>query len=228
MTARGLRLSNPLNIRLSKDAWQGAADVQSDKEFVEFKTPIWGIRAGARVLLNYQAKHGLRDIASIVARWAPPADDNDTAAYIAAVCQRTGFGPDQQLDLHKHAHLCPLVKAMIWQEQGSQPFTDAQIDKALVLAGVEPEHESLQESGTIRGGQIAAASTAASAGASQVIEQAQTIADAVTTYLPMAEKVAPWIASMIKAAPLLFAAVALIAVGYMVYRRIDDRRRGLR
>ncbi len=63
-----------------------------------FSTPIYGIRALARTLISYQVKHGLRTIRQKIGRWAP-ASENDTVAYIKAVCEDSGFGADVELDM---------------------------------------------------------------------------------------------------------------------------------
>ena len=86
----GIRNNNPGNIRRSDDKWQGLAEVQSDSQFFVFTTPVYGVRAIARLLINYQDKYGLRTIHDIISKWAPPVE-NKTDAYIASVVQRTGF-----------------------------------------------------------------------------------------------------------------------------------------
>ena len=76
----------------------------------------------------------------------------------SCVAKASGFGIDEPLDLHvrlSEAH----SPAMIQVENGRQPYTDAQIDAALVRAGVMPPQRSLQETRTVKGGQIAAAGT---------------------------------------------------------------------
>ncbi|MFI3272941.1 MAG: structural protein, partial [Pseudomonadota bacterium] len=55
---RGIRNHNPGNIRHGDD-WQGLRDTQTDKNFCQFVSPEFGIRALARVLMNYEKKHGL-------------------------------------------------------------------------------------------------------------------------------------------------------------------------
>ena len=54
---------------------------------------------------------------------------------------------------------------MIRVENGRQPYTDAQIDAALVRAGVMPSQRSLQQTRTVKGGQVAAAGTMGGIGA---------------------------------------------------------------
>jgi hypothetical protein len=215
-TPRGIRNHNPGNIRRSSDPWQGLAERQSDVEFFTFKSPIYGIRALARTLITYQDKHGLRTIRQIIGRWAPPVENN-TNAYVRAVAEATDLDADQMLDLHNFDYLFPLTKAIIKHENGQQPYTDAQITKALVLAGVEPEAPSLQKTRTVKGGQAATAATAG-VGVIEVVQQTIDPArDALMGLAPYLE-VAKW----------LLLAVTLIGIGVMLWARIDDHRKGLR
>lgn len=215
-TPRGIRNHNPGNIRRTSDPWQGLAVPQADREFFTFKTAIYGIRALARVLINYQDEHKLRTIRQIICRWAP-ANENDTAAYVASVEKVTGFEADRPLDMQKFAHLEPVVKAIIRHENGQQPYTDAEITKALVLAGVEPETPSLQKTRTVKGGQTA---TAATAGLGMV--------EAVQQTIDPARDALTGIAPYLDAAKWALLAVTLIGIGVMLWARIDDRRKGLR
>ena len=156
---RGIRNNNPGNIRRNGDPWQGLAERQGDVEFFTFKTSIYGIRALARVLITYQDKYDLRSVRQIIERWAPPSENN-TDAYVRAVAADAELDADQTLDIHRFDHLLPLTKAIIRHENGQQPYTDAQLTKGLVLAGVEPEKPSLQKTRTVKGGQAATAATA--------------------------------------------------------------------
>lgn len=215
-TPRGIRNHNPGNIRRTSDPWQGLATPQTDREFFTFKTAIYGIRALARVLINYQDEHKLRTIRQIICRWAP-ANENDTAAYVTSVEKATGFEADRPLDMHKFVHLEPVVKAVIRHENGQQPYTDAEIAKALVLAGVEPETPSLQKTRTVKGGQTA---TAATAGLGMV--------EAIQQTFDPARDALTGIAPYLDAAKWALLAVTLIGIGVMLWARIDDRRKGLR
>ena len=215
-TSRGIRNNNPGNLRKTKDPWQGLAETQTDKDFFVFKNPTYGIRALARTLIKYQDKHGLRTIRQIINRWAPSAE-NDTVAYIRGVVMATEFGADVELDMHKYAHLKAMTKAIILFENGAQPYTGAQIDKALVLAGVEPPAKNLQHTRTVRGGQAA---TAATVGAGAL--------DAVQEALPQAHDTLQTLAPYLDVAKWLLLAVTLVGVGVMIWARIDDNRKGLR
>ena len=93
---RGIRNNNPLNIRRTgKDQWRGLSKTQSDRSFCQFETLEWGWRAAFYLLTRtYYHKYRLYTIRAIVNRWAPKADHNDTAAYIANVSRLTGIAPD--------------------------------------------------------------------------------------------------------------------------------------
>lgn len=131
---RGIRNNNPGNIRHG-DKWQGMREEQTDPAFVQFNEPEDGIRALCKVLLAYQSKHGLRTIAQIIARWAPPSE-NDTAAYIAAVAGAVRIGPDQPVVLTNRAVMLPLVRAIIAHENGMSPYSAEQMNVGLSRAGI--------------------------------------------------------------------------------------------
>jgi hypothetical protein len=135
MTAkpRGIRNRNPGNIRRSRDRWKGLAPLQLDPEFCVFEAPIWGIRAMAVILRNYQRRHGLNTLAQIIGRWAPPAE-NDTSAYVGAVAKAVCLPPAAFIDLKDRAKLHALIAAIIRHENGMQPYDPETIDTAIDLA----------------------------------------------------------------------------------------------
>lgn len=215
---RGIRNNNPGNIRRSTDHWQGLADadLQDDPDFLKFQTPIYGIRAIARILITYQDKYGLQGVKGLITRWAPP-NENKTDAYIAAVVKNTGLTDYDGVNMHKYADLKLLVKAIILQENGQQPYTDTQIDKALVLAGIEPPPQNLQQSRTVKGGQTATVATVGVGVLEAVRESVDPAREALLTVVPYLD-VVKW----------MLLAVTLIGIGIMIWARIDDRRKGLR
>ena len=197
---------------------QGLAQAQPDSQFFTFDSPVYGIRAIARLLINYQDKYSLNTIRGIISKWAPP-EENPTAAYIDAVDHRTGFDPDQQLDMHSYEDLRALVVAIIWQENGQQPYSDQQIGKALVLAGVEPAGKPLPQTNTMRGAQVTATAGAVAA-ASGVIAQA---APAVPVLQALAETVQQNALGML----IVVGAVMVAAAAYIAWERYDERRKGI-
>lgn len=214
---RGIRNNNPGNLRRSNDPWQGLAERQTDRDFFVFQSAVYGIRALARTLISYQDKHNLRTIDGIITRFAPPGDNNNTSAYVAAVVKRTGFDADQKLNMHSYAHLFPLLDAIILHENGQQPYSDSQLTKALVLAGVESPMQNLQQTRTVKGGQAATAATIGVAVVQAVQQTVDPARDALTNLVPYLDT-AKW----------LLLAVTLIGIGIMLWARIDDRLKGLR
>jgi hypothetical protein len=138
MLPRGIRNNNPLNIRLNpENRWQGRVSpkLNSDSAFEQFQDPVMGLRAAAVLLITHYDRRHLDTIRKLVEVWAPP-NENDTEAYARCVAEESGFGIDEPLDLHDYACLRPILTAMIRVKNGRQPYTDAQIDAALVRAGV--------------------------------------------------------------------------------------------
>ncbi len=213
---RGIRNNNPGNIRRSADPWQGLAENQSDIEFFTFKNPVYGIRAIARLLISYQDKYKLRTIRQIISRWAPPKENN-TESYIQSVASRTRFHPDQPLDMHAYNHLRPLVEAIVIHENRQQPYTDAQIIKGLVLAGVEPAEKPLSQSRTVKAGRVATGATLGTIVIGAVQENIDYARDALLSVAPYLE-IGKW----------LLLSCTLIGIGTMLWARIDDHRKGLR
>lgn len=84
MSKRGIRNNNPANIRRGCN-WKGLAKTQTDKEFCQFVTMTWGVRALLVTLRTYVVKHHLHTVREIITRWAPPSDGNNTEAYIKFV-----------------------------------------------------------------------------------------------------------------------------------------------
>lgn len=132
---RGLSNNNPGNIRRDKTPWQGLAAQQNDAQFFQFESPIWGIRAISRILITYQDKYGCGTIGDAVKRWAPPTE-NDTGSYIHDVCVRVGYAENLPVDFHEYEINRAMVEAIIWHENGAMPYTRAQIDEGLKLAGI--------------------------------------------------------------------------------------------
>lgn len=133
-TPRGIRNNNPGNIRWG-DPWQGLVpeSQRTDPSFCQFTSAVWGIRALAKILLTYQEKYGLRTVADMIRRWAPPSENN-TAAYTQAVAAHMGVLPAAPVNLADQDDLRRMVEAIIEHENGQQPYSDARITKALELA----------------------------------------------------------------------------------------------
>ncbi len=205
--SRGIRNNNPGNIRLSNDPWQGLAEVQNDKEFFQFKSMAYGIRAIARTLITYQDKYNIRTIKKMAERYAPAADNNDTVDYYMKVCAVSGiYNHDKVLNFHKYEDLEPVIRGIIYKENAPDHLLvkQADINKGLSLAGVEPPQKPLVKSRTMQGASIAAIS-----GISLAIEAINNTAERVGNWYP-------WLGTLIM----------LGGLGYVFYARTSDHKRG--
>lgn len=221
MTTLGIRNNNPGNIvRVKGVTWEGQADKQGGR-FVKFDNPVYGIRAICRTLIVYADARKARDgsridtVREVIERWAPPTE-NDTGAYADHVASRLGARADDALEIKDPAVMRRLIEAIILHECGSQPYTAAQIEKGMLLAGIEPPPKSLQASRTVKGGQVAAATGVAA-----------TVAGTLETIAP-ALPVLEWAKANLGIVLIVMGVVVVAAVGWMIWARIDDRARGLR
>lgn len=142
-STRGIRNNNPGNILRSADQWQGMAPQQTDGEMIQFVSPEYGLRAIVVIARSYQ-KRGLTTVRQFVETWCPPKHtlpsgkvvDNNTPAYVNSVCTALGAQPGDKLDLTKRGVVGNLLRAVVRQENGSQPYNEAIIQRAMDLAGV--------------------------------------------------------------------------------------------
>lgn len=127
---RGVRLANPGNLEKG-EKWQGLAKTQPDERFCTFSTAHYGLRALARVLVNYQRLHGLMDVHSMIERWAPPGE-NDTRAYAVHVASAMGISTTTFVSFAAHGRqpLIAMVKAIVEHENGQQPYDEDYIGAA--------------------------------------------------------------------------------------------------
>lgn len=80
---RGIRNNNPANIRRGS-SWRGLSAIQPDKEFCNFCSIEFGIRAFFVLMRTYHYKYKCNTIGQILHRFAPLCENN-TYAYIAFV-----------------------------------------------------------------------------------------------------------------------------------------------
>jgi len=129
--ARGLNNRNPGNIRRSGVRYKGEVRPSRDPAFKQFATLAWGYRAIFVLLDTYRRRHGLRTIAEMIARWAPPTE-NRTEAYIRAVAERTGIAPDEPLDTRDRRTMVPIAAAISFVENGA-PADMAEVERGWEL-----------------------------------------------------------------------------------------------
>lgn len=111
--------NNPFNIRRdSANSWVGK-DFKNTEPFERFIDMESGIRAGIRLILNYNEKYGLNTIESILYKFAPP-HENSTEAYINKICEETGFTRNQALDFTSKDVIIRLSHRIIRFETGRE------------------------------------------------------------------------------------------------------------
>jgi hypothetical protein len=146
-TTRGYANNNPGNMDRAEPPWDGEIrdpgqthnTIQhyelTSGRFCVFKDPEHGIRAMAKNLRAYRDRLGCRTIRQFIGRWAPP-NENNTAAYIARVCQAVGAGPDEPVDIERRPVMRALVDGIIRVECAGMPYAGSEIDDGLTLAGI--------------------------------------------------------------------------------------------
>ena len=126
---RGERCHNPFNIDESKNNWVGKSDIEIDSRLEEFTEPVYGVRAGIKLLNNYITKKGLNTINLIFDRYAPP-NENDTEGYKRFVPEKTGLGLDEPIEDFQSIALV-FAKTVIKMEQGRVIYPDEMIQQAI-------------------------------------------------------------------------------------------------
>lgn len=124
---RGIRNNNPLNIRIG-NTWLGEVPNPTDSEFEQFVSLQYGLRAAFYILRRYIRRYGRKTPQKIIAAWAPYSENN-TAAYVATVCQRAHIVADEVIDYANKDVMCRLVEAMAFVECG-QAIEIEKIEKA--------------------------------------------------------------------------------------------------
>lgn len=133
--SRGLRNNNPGNIRPVRNQ-------PNDGAFAIYRTPEEGWGALGRQLKGY-ANAGLDNVASIISKYAPAADHNETGPYIQSVTanmsKRLGsdVGALTRLDLSDPRVLKALMQSITEHENfrgASQYFEGASFDKEVLAA----------------------------------------------------------------------------------------------
>jgi len=126
---RGIRTNNPLNINKTSIDWQGEVECEDTKNEC-FSTAYGGIRAGVRVLDNYYHRHGIRTVEGLVTRLSPrgPNSNEVVDSYIQFVTNRAG---DASNGDDYRWYMTRVIKAMIHFENGSNPYDDKLIERAV-------------------------------------------------------------------------------------------------
>jgi len=138
---RGIRNNNPCNLRPNNTAWQGLVGTDTgggQGAYLKFASMVFGVRAGAKVLISYQKNHGIRTLLGIFTRWAPASDHNDPASYAGFVAEELGVKPGSDIDIAQPRVLAALLRAIIRMENGAPPAPIGQwVAEATIEAGIQ-------------------------------------------------------------------------------------------
>ena len=133
---RGLRNHNPGNIRKTESMWIGEVPC-ADPQFKCFESDRYGIRAMWIVVNTYWRDYSIRTVEGIIHRWAPPSE-NPTNEFTRFVRERVqsrtkGWTVDpvgRTYILDRDSVYPALISAMIYFENGSNPFSLSEIQEA--------------------------------------------------------------------------------------------------
>lgn len=129
--ARGERNNNPGNIRHGSK-WQGLSAQQTDKDFCQFVSPEYGIRAIYKLLQTYQNKYELNTVESIIDRYAPP-NENNTSGYINRAAKDIGVSVNESINVSSKPVAIALATAIVGVELGYQPYSQKVFEDAWLL-----------------------------------------------------------------------------------------------
>ncbi|EPL8342625.1 structural protein [Proteus mirabilis] len=129
--ARGERNNNPGNIRHGSK-WQGLSAQQTDKDFCQFVSPEYGIRAIYKLLQTYQNKYELNTVESIIDRYAPP-NENNTVGYINRAAKDIGVSVNEPINVSSKPVAIALATAIVGVELGYQPYSQKVFEDAWLL-----------------------------------------------------------------------------------------------
>lgn len=139
-TLPAVRNLNPGNLEYNPhDPFLGLANPPNDGKWCVFTDAVYGIRAIMVVLHTIYVKHGLTTTAQIINHYAPPTENN-TQAYVDAVCHWNDWQEDDQLDFGDGATYVGFAQAIAVHESGLNPnrppnawYDDSTYEKAYSL-----------------------------------------------------------------------------------------------
>ena len=105
--------------------------------FQSYESPEAGIKAIDDNLVAYHQKHGIDTLRGIIGRWSPP-NENDTEALVANAAKRTGFKPDDKLDMTNPATRHIVSAAIMLQEHSPKKFKAGEAQAASAPTKEQP------------------------------------------------------------------------------------------
>jgi hypothetical protein len=127
--------NNPGNLMSDgRTNWEGISKILPKGQNIQFNDYSSGYRAMARTLYNYGAKHGIGTPKDTVYRFAKSDPEAQKTRYMNFIKSRTGWAPDQKIDLTNIDTLQKLVPTMADFEIG--PAWTANHDPSVVSNAV--------------------------------------------------------------------------------------------
>lgn len=123
-----LLVNNPGRIvDVPRKQWFG--QVGQQRGLCRFAMAEDGLRALSHSLLTDQLVFKAKTPTELLTPWA--TSSKSARAYISAVCARTGFFDIEPIDLTDPLNLYGMELGIIWQENGIQPYTHAQLARSV-------------------------------------------------------------------------------------------------
>lgn len=119
----GLANNNPGNVK--NKGWQGQTGSDEFGHAI-FSHYEYGLRAIAVTLKNYQKKHGLKTLRSMMKRYC----ESNQLEYAKFISKNIGVGIDEEFDVM--AYMPEVLKCIVKFETGEQPYPD----QVFALAGI--------------------------------------------------------------------------------------------
>jgi hypothetical protein len=138
---RSERNKNPGNLRAASNTI-GRDGSDPNTSFVQFRTMRDGLAAMSRQLMLYGDRNR-NTLNTIIPKYAPKEDYNDTLGYIKNVSKWTGINPNERLNMHEPATIEKLMKAMIMQESSMQ-FSPEELQSAIMDSIHDPRWAGLR------------------------------------------------------------------------------------
>lgn len=120
---RGYRNNNPLNIRISNNAWSGKVANNTDGAFEQFEDMAHGYRAGF-LNMKTQINRGNNTIRKLINTWAPASDGNNPESYANKVASAAGISADEIINPKDPNTMQKIVLAMAKVENGQDANPD--------------------------------------------------------------------------------------------------------
>ena len=137
----GIRQNNPGNIRPGAKFF-GETGIGSG--YSTFQNPIYGGRALARLLSTYKNKHSIKNINSLVDRYAPSGDNTPASRknYKSYLAGKLGVSEETEIDLDDDNTKLALMKGIVeFENKNKNPYTDQDYNLMIQSAKIDDESE---------------------------------------------------------------------------------------